>query len=249
MIINSFWHGKQVSCLELLTVQSFLDYGHDFCIWTYTPEIKYLLPSKTQIYDANKILCYSKFFKYEGNGDCKKDSVGGFSDIFRYYILKNKLGWYVDMDVTCLDYFGKLKDNIILKPHKNTGVVANIIKFDEKLSVIDDILHETEKTITKTNDKWILPLKIFEKHIKKNSLEKYIVPLEYFGNDDIKQINSFLRFNIATTPLLLPKFAIHWCNTAISTGTWHNGKFFFNKENPVRLSLYESLLKKHNIRF
>jgi len=249
MLINSFWYGENISCLEQLTVQSFIDHGHDFCIWTYNTNIKKQLPEKTIIKNANKILDFSNFFTYNGCGDCNKGSIGGFSDIFRYFLLKHGYEWYVDMDVTCLNSFLELTEDIVLRPHKNTSVVANIIKIKGFNNILDEILEETKAKVTKNNDSWVLPLKIFKKHIFKNNLEKYIVPLNYFGNDDIKQIDILLRSNIFLKPSSLPKFAIHWCNTAISSGNWYNGKFFYNKTNPVKFSMYEFLLKKHNIRF
>lgn len=249
MLINSFWNGEKISCLEQLTVQSFLDHGHDFCIWTYNPNIIKQLPGKTIIKNANKILDFSNFFTYNGNGDCCKGSVGGFSDIFRYYLLRQGYEWYVDMDVTCLNSFLELTEDIVLRPHANACVVANIVKMRGVNCILDELIDETNTKVTKNNDSWVLPLKIFKKHIFKNNLEKYIVPSDYFGDDDIKQIDLLLRDNILLKPQLLPKFAIHWCNTAISSGNWYNGKFFYNKDRPAKFSTYEFLLKKHNIKF
>jgi hypothetical protein len=60
-IVNGLWIQGQLSALELLTIQSFLDNGFSFQLWTYEPEtIK--VPTDTIVRNANEILHSSKFF-------------------------------------------------------------------------------------------------------------------------------------------------------------------------------------------
>lgn len=247
MLINSFWHGERLSLLEQLTLQSFIDHGHEFCLWTYNKNIKNKIPEEVMLEDANKILDYSKFFVYEGNGDCGRGTIGGFSDIFRYYLLLKNEGWYVDMDVTCLKPFNELNAKIILRPHNKHEVVSNIIKFKDNEYVISNIIKETEKYINKNNDKWVLPLEIFKKHIFENKLNHYIVSKTMFGDDSPNEIDSYLKQNMYLKRLNVPEYAIHWCNTSISSGRWNGGKYFYNKNNPTKFTLYEHLLKRHRI--
>lgn len=244
MEINFLWIGDHLNKMCQLTLKSFLDFDHKVVLWTYSKHLKNL-PSGVIVNNANEILDESKMFSYQGMGDCRLGSVGGFSDIFRYYVLQKIGGWYCDMDVTCLDNFSNIPDQeYIIRPHKTCKYVANIIKTPKNAPFLEECIKETEKKITKDNDSWVLPLRILTDKIKKFDLEKYTVPKEYFGEDDTKDLFRYLQIPYQTKPL--PKYAIHWCNEAVSHGNW-NKEMKRNWDVPLPTTLYYKLLKKHKI--
>ena len=87
MEINFLWIGDKLGKLEQLTLKSFLDNGHQPVVWLYDRECTGI-PDGTFKKDANEILPSLRIFSYEGRGDCRAGSYGGFSDLFRYYLLK-----------------------------------------------------------------------------------------------------------------------------------------------------------------
>ena len=101
-IFNMFWHGDQLSPLEVTCIKSFLNHGHKVRVFTYH---KVELPEGAINEDANQILPLSQLFIFD-------NSPSGFSNIFRYKLLLEQGGWWVDTDVLCLsseipacDYF------------------------------------------------------------------------------------------------------------------------------------------------
>lgn len=242
-VVNSFFYGHTVSLMEQLTIQSFIQNNHQFRLFTYDPDHFPLKDSKLDIVNANEILDHANFFVYTGNGDCPAGSVGGFSDIFRFEILKKHGSWYVDMDVTCLKNLDSLKDDIILRPNKNHGTVANIIKCNDA-NFCNSVL-EKYKTINSSNDDWVKPLALLHETIKEYSYDKYIVEKSLFGNDYFYDLIEFLDKNYNELSNV-PTHAIHWCNTACTTAKWDKRlRIDWNKPRPA--SLYYCLLRKYGL--
>jgi hypothetical protein len=245
MIINSFWNGNEFTVLEKLTIESFKNHGHSFKLWTYSDRS---IPKEYRdiIFDANLILHKEKYFTYKGNGDCYEGLVGGFSDIFRYHLLYKQGGWYVDMDVTCLQSFADFTQDIVLRPHNRCKVVANIIKFPKGDERLLGLITETEEKITAHNNRWLLPLEILEAFVTKHNLDKYIVSEKCFGADKNDEIVSFLRSNYIQVKDRIPSHAIHWCNTALQHGNF-NLSNNFNKKIPLKNTLYNFLIRLNGV--
>jgi hypothetical protein len=107
-VVQSLWIGGRLSAMEQLAVQSFLANGHPFHLYTYDTIDG--LPDGTVVKDANEILPASHIFTYrEGFA---QGSPAAFSNFFRYKLLLERGGWWVDTDVVCLRPFD-LKDHCL----------------------------------------------------------------------------------------------------------------------------------------
>jgi hypothetical protein len=238
--------GSRLNKLSKLGLKSFLDHGHDVVLWVYDKTCENV-PSGVIIEDAGQIIHPDKVFLYSGNGDCRKGSCGGFSDIFRYNLLNKVGGWYCDTDVTCLKNFEPLnKKEYVFRTHKYTLAVPNILKCPSDSDFLKKCITETERVIDKNNSRWIKPLEIFSNTIEEMKLQKFILDENYFGidsNDTLRNLISLYYFN---SKFNLPEYAIHWCNEAIQTGQWdHTIKT--DIETPIPTTLYYKLLKKHKL--
>jgi hypothetical protein len=93
--IQSLWIGSNLSSLEQLSIQSFMDHGHAFHLYAYQdlPD----LPAGAVLRDANDILPSSHIFQYRD-----RKSFAAFSNVFRYKLLLERGGWWADTDVVCL---------------------------------------------------------------------------------------------------------------------------------------------------
>ena len=91
--VQSLWVGSELSELEILSIKSFQKVGHRFILYTYE-KIKNI-PSGTIVRDGNNIMKKKDLFKY-------KNSFLPFSDIFRYKMLYEKGGYWVDLDMIAL---------------------------------------------------------------------------------------------------------------------------------------------------
>ena len=243
-VINSFFYGSKLNLLERLTIHSFLANNFQFNLYTYNKKCTDIKDNNFNIIDANEIVDNSKFFTYVGRGDCPKNSVGGFSDIFRFNLLTKTIGWYVDMDVTCLKSFDDLQDTIVFKPSKNFGAVANVIKCNDS-GFNKSVLNDYNAQININNDSWCLPLEIFYNNINKYNYLNKIVDKNVFGDDSHSDLLEILEKNVYELSSL-PSHAIHWCNTACTTSIW-NKRLKIDWDNPSPVSLYYTLLKKYNL--
>jgi hypothetical protein len=96
--IQSLWVGTRLSFMERLSIASFLHQGHPYQLFTYGPVEG--VPAGAQVEDAGSILPQSMIFQYREHA-----SYAGFSNYFRYKLLLERGGWWVDTDTICLKPF------------------------------------------------------------------------------------------------------------------------------------------------
>jgi hypothetical protein len=95
---QTFWWGDALSPYEMFCLKSFIDHGHKVHLYTFEPQLD--VPEGVLTYDASKVIGRDRFFTYEsGDG---KGSPAGFANLFRYRLLAEKGGWWIDTDVVCL---------------------------------------------------------------------------------------------------------------------------------------------------
>src|ERR1043165_6467761 len=82
----------------MLCLRSFIDHGHTFELYTFEADLR--VPVGVTVRDAAELLGQEQFFVYEdGLG---KGSPSAFANLFRYKLLAERGGWWVDTDVLCL---------------------------------------------------------------------------------------------------------------------------------------------------
>ena len=117
--IQSLWIGHKLSPMHQLAIRSFLANRHPFHLYVYDCVIG--LPEGVTLKDAGELLPEKEVFAYQtGPG---KGSVAAFSNLFRYTLLFERGGWWVDTDVVCLrPFFG---DYVFASErHATTGEVG-----------------------------------------------------------------------------------------------------------------------------
>jgi hypothetical protein len=96
--IQGLWVGDRLSAMERLCISSFLRNGHPFHLYVYQDTAG--VPPGTVVLDGNKILPDSRIFTYR-----EHQTYAGFANFFRYRLLLEKGGWFVDADTICLEPF------------------------------------------------------------------------------------------------------------------------------------------------
>jgi len=117
--IQSLWIGDTLSTIEQLCIRSFLENGHEFNLYSYQ-NIEGI-PEGTNLKDANTIIPEEEVFV------SKKGSYALFSDWFRWKLLYEKGGFWVDMDVICLKPFNF--DSQIIYGSEGSRVCNAVIGF------------------------------------------------------------------------------------------------------------------------
>jgi hypothetical protein len=97
-IVQSLWIGPRLSTMERLCIASFLRHGHPVHLYVYQQPDG--IPPGTVVLDGNKVLPESRIFTYR-----QHKTYAGFANFFRYKLLLEKGGWFVDADTICLRPF------------------------------------------------------------------------------------------------------------------------------------------------
>ena len=93
---STFFHGRMAG-LEITCLQSFLDYGHDLCIYAYDD---CGVPAHFQVLDAGDIAPADRLFFYKAGFGA--GSPAGFTNYFRYTLPERSDTIWIDADVLCL---------------------------------------------------------------------------------------------------------------------------------------------------
>lgn len=118
-VVQGLWIGSTLSVMEKLSIKSFLDNGHEYHLYVYDelPDV----PAGTIIKDGNEILPASAIFKYKD-----RPSYSAFSNFFRYKLLLERGGWWVDSDVVCLRPFDFSEDLVVSSQLSAAGQIPNV---------------------------------------------------------------------------------------------------------------------------
>jgi hypothetical protein len=96
---QSFWHGGALSPYEQFCLKSFIDCGYAVDLYTY--DLRIAVPAGVRVCDAAELISRDEVFVYQAEG-FGKGSPSAFSNYFRYKLLVEKGGWWIDTDVVCL---------------------------------------------------------------------------------------------------------------------------------------------------
>lgn len=97
-VFQAFWWGQELSPYEAFCLKSFVDHGHDVHLYAYDDILS--VPAGVTLCDARAVFDKSRYFGYESGPAA--GSPAGFSDLFRFKLLADKGGWWIDTDVVCL---------------------------------------------------------------------------------------------------------------------------------------------------
>ena len=180
--VQSLWVGPELSELEVLSIKSFQKLGHPFILYTYG-NVKNIPPGTIKK-DGNKIIKKKDLFKF-------KKGLLPFSDIFRYKMLYDKGGYWVDLDMIALkplkfreSYIFSSERTIQKGPYRNRTQteIANIgiLKAPPKSDFYKELFErciEEEKKGVKENIQFMRTMRDV---LKEYGFEKYVKPAKMF---------------------------------------------------------------------
>lgn len=208
-VVHGLWIGNRLSVIELLTIKSFLNNGHDFHLWTY--EKIQNLPDGVTVRDASLIIPKSEIIVRKFNDPVTgvgKGSVGApFSDLFRYKLLYEYGGWWVDMDVTCLKPL-QFEEPYFFRDHLLLDVIGNVMKCPEGSELMLRSWQETRSTCDENTLDWLLPNKILNKHIRELDLLKFRKK-EISNRDKWPETKRYIR---SLRKIPESWYVMHWSN-------------------------------------
>jgi Glycosyltransferase sugar-binding region containing DXD motif len=96
---NAFWYGPPLNVFHWACMRSFLRLGHEYHLFVYD---SVNVPEGVTLVDAATLVPRDKIFFFRNGFTGKADDIGPFSDLFRYKLLLELGGWYVDVDTFCV---------------------------------------------------------------------------------------------------------------------------------------------------
>ena len=246
-IIHGMWIGRHLSKLEQLTMRSFVQNGHPFNLWVYD-ELEDEVPPGVILCDASEVLPRERIFvkaETDPAAGVGRRSYGPFSDLFRYKLLHDHGGIWVDMDVTCLRPFD-FKEPYVFRAHP-IGLIGNLMKVPAA-SELMRLTFEHADRIADENVSWLTLNKILCNYAQLLQLSPYI-------RKDIVNEGSLADtiVDYAGSRYRAPPpnwYGIHWGNeywgTQTSNHSLRRGDFA-TKDNPVAGSLLYELYRTHGL--
>jgi hypothetical protein len=208
-IINGLWVGNKLSHIEILTLKSFIYHGHDFHLWVYE-EIDNV-PEDVILKDANQIIPEKDIIVRKYNDPVTgvgKGSVGApFSDMFRYKLLYEHGGWWVDLDVTCLKPL-QFEEPYFFRNHLFLDVIGNVMKCPKGSELMLKTYREVKETCDENTLDWLLPNKTLGKYIKELGLMKYVRS----GISNLDEWPETKRYIRRSAKIPESWYLIHWMN-------------------------------------
>lgn len=210
--VHMLWIGPQTGLMEQLTLASFVHFGYDVHLWLYSETSRENVPDKVKVMDANAVISSEEVFHYKkgsqfGTG---KGSVAGFSDIFRYKLLHDYGGWWVDMDVTCLKAFD-VETPYFFRGHHNLPLVGNIMKAPKGSPLMWSCYTKAKEQVTADNRDWHLPIQILVDEVLAQGLEHCI----YHGMSNTDEFDTIAKYFVRPAEFPVEWCAIHWCNEVL----------------------------------
>ena len=202
-VINGLWIG-QLSPLEQLCIKSFVVQGHPYHLYAYGALDN--VPDGVTLQDAGQILPQSLIFRNQlGKG---KGSVAAFSDLFRYKLLLERGGWWVDTDVFCLKPFDFSAPYVFGAEDK--PVASGVIKMPKGCELAQqcyDLARQVDpKTIV-----WNELVAILERGVRDLKLMKYVLQPETFSPIPWNEIPNHILGRKTFRPSMR-SFAVHLYN-------------------------------------
>jgi len=129
-VIRSLWVGSKLSTLERICARSWIYHGHRFELFVYDDVGN--VPDGVVLRDANSIIPKKDVFIWRG-------SYAIFADLFRWTLLYELGGYWVDMDMLCLKPFDFEDDVLFGCEHSNAASIG-VLKLPAKHLIANEML-------------------------------------------------------------------------------------------------------------
>ncbi len=215
--VHGLWIGGKLGALDLLTLKSFVNHGHEFHLWVYD-ELVVDIPKQVIVEDAATIIPKEKVFRYPENSSIDwqagKGSYAGFSDVFRYKLLFERGGWWVDMDITCLQPLVWEKP-YFFRGHARLPLVGNIMKVPQHSALMSQCYERAAAEIDENNEEWHKPIQILCDSVLEHHLGRYI----QYGWGSVDHASELRLYIKETYQFPEAWHYVHWMNS------WMHSKF------------------------
>lgn len=231
-VVQSLWISESLSINEVLSIRSYLMNGHSYHLYTYA-DIRNI-PEGIIIKDANDVIPEKLIFRDSAN------SYAAFADWFRFKLLYERGGWWVDTDTICLRHFD-IPDNHCFSSEYNrsgkTRINATYMKARPKAEYLGECLKLIDGFDKRNIEFGGFGLTIFQKVMMKYEYMNFMKPPEVFcpiNWFELGQLIALNDFQPAPSTLAIHLWNEMWRRGGLNkNATYHPG------------SIYERLKRKY----
>ena len=181
--VSSLWIGKKLSPINIISINSFLHNSYKYNLYVYE-EVENI-PKGVNVLDGNDILPDSAIWYY-GKG-FNKGSPSSFSNEFRYTLLYENGGLWVDTDVVLLKKL-ELNDEFIfiseMNNEKRQVTTSMMYSKDSKQDIFKDCIDEIENVDKNSIRHGDIGPVLLDYKVREFNLMKYVKPIDEFCSID-----------------------------------------------------------------
>jgi hypothetical protein len=147
--VSALWVGDSLSLPHKIALASFVYYKHTVKLYVYNLDLE--VPKGVIKVDARNIVPESEIFYHHGQ-------LAAFSDLFRYYMIKQTGEVWVDADTLCLSsYFFEDKEFMFIRQTKVADwekFAGSILKLPSNHPIVNDLIIGSREKISNGLDHW-----------------------------------------------------------------------------------------------
>ena len=231
--INAIWIGPILGSVHAACLRSFLRHGHEVVLHTF--EAPQDLPAGVKLFDAERLMKRAEIFRHRKTG-----SFALASDIYRYRILKEGMGAYVDCDIFCLrpfehqDYIlgwetDEVVNGAVLKAPHDSQLLDALREASENPFFIPPWVSRARRRLLQTRRllgvpqhvasmKWgVLGPSLLTHCVKKLGLSDKVMPIDAFYALHFGQTPLLIEKGLSVADIVTPRsYAIHLANSKLN---------------------------------
>jgi hypothetical protein len=182
--VQSFWFGSRLPPIQLLSLRSFIACNHEVHLFAFDPIEN--TPTGVSVLDASAILPRDSIFTYQrGFG---RGSPSAFSNLFRYKLLHDRGGWWVDTDVVCLKPFDFADEFVFASERRHDGqpigAASCVIKSPAGAAYLDYCLEAVRGRDTSSIVWGEIGPRLVDAAIQRFDLGRFVQPPDVFNPVD-----------------------------------------------------------------
>lgn len=147
-VFNSYWGGCDLPPYARLSINSYVKQGHKYLLWTHD-DLKNV-PDGVIVKDANEIIPRQAFYERDNWKKCLS-----FSDWFRYKLLYERGGWWVDTDAVMMPGAEVPEGEIIFWRGASYHVMNGIMKVTPGMKFLRELCDLYERPLEDLDYHWI----------------------------------------------------------------------------------------------
>jgi hypothetical protein len=209
--IHSLWIGPRLSCVELVSLCSWVAQGHTVTLWCYEPIEG--VPNGVHVADAAKILPKIEITRHRKTG-----SVSLFSNRFRYHLLQREPAIWADTDVVLLQPL-KHSSPYLFGWETSTSICSAVMGLPSTSPVLQELIQLIESCVPVPRW-WPVKKKVYQRVAALVGRHRRPEDLAWGTFGSAALTHTLLRWRVASFALPIEAFyPINWTEVALFFST------------------------------